>query len=252
LANITRRSGSMLRFCLVLGFAVACGESDGDDGGGNGNSPNETGGATSSGGTGGTNGGAGASGSSSGGTSGASGSGVGGSSAGSRSNAPCGDLTRNGRCAGNVYEWCDYFTDAVATLDCTLLGATCRAQETQYYEEEVNGCVTGPCGTAGSSCDGPLFSQCEGDGMVVNDCEKFGGPGSTCVENGTSVRCTYQECSNLSDATCAGDLRLICDEEGFLHVEDCSRCDPAGTCVAAQPGGELPVACNRFSWGCEE
>jgi hypothetical protein len=255
LANMAQYGGSMLRcgpvlgVCL-LGFVAACGESKGDDGGGKGGSSNETGGATSSGGSGpGASGSS--SGSSSGGMSGSSGSGVGGSSAGSSSNGPCGDLTRNGRCASNVYEWCDYFTGGVERLDCTPLGATCRALESQPWEDESNGCVTGPCGTDGSSCDGPLFSQCEDDGMVVNDCEKFGGPGSTCVSDGTSVRCTRQECSNPNDATCAGDLRLICDEEGFLSVQDCSRCDPAGTCVPT-PGTDLPVGCDRFSWGCEQ
>ena len=266
MANMAHYGGSMLRcgpmlgVCL-LGLVVACGESKGDDGGGKGGSPNETGGsagssagvgATSSGGTGATNGGSGASGASgvsSGGMSGSSGSGVGGSSAGSSSNGPCGDVTQNGRCAGNVYEWCDYFAGGVARLDCTPLGATCRALESQLYEDELNGCVTGPCGTGASSCDGSLFSQCE-DGTVVNDCEKFGGPGSLCVADETSVRCTRQECSNPSDATCAGNLLLICNEDGMLVVEDCARCDPAGTCVPST--GELRNDCSRFSWGCEQ
>ncbi|HEX6271871.1 MAG TPA: hypothetical protein VFZ53_02470, partial [Polyangiaceae bacterium] len=64
------------------------------------------------------------------GMSGASGNETGGSG-GSRSNAACGDVTRNGRCTGNIYEWCDYFTGGIARLDCTPLGATCRASARQ-------------------------------------------------------------------------------------------------------------------------
>jgi hypothetical protein len=174
-----------------------------------------------------------------------------GGSGGSSSNAACGAVTRNGRCTGNVYEWCDYFTGGIARLDCTPLGATCRASASQSRERESNGCVAAPCETGETTCEGALVEQCEEDGVLVNDCAKFGGTGSVCDPVGTSFWCTRRTCSNPGEATCAGDLRLICNEDGFLVIEDCARCDPAGTCVPSAPGTEVPVACDRPSWGCE-
>jgi hypothetical protein len=154
-----------------VGLVVACGQSKRDGGGasesgGEGGSTDETGGSAGS-------------------SAGRGGSTPSGGASGS-SNDSCGDVTRNGRCTENVYEWCDYFTGSIARLDCTPLGATCRALESQTYEDESNGCVTSPCDTGQSGCDGSLCMQCEDDGIVINDCAKFGGPGSVCDPSGTS------------------------------------------------------------------
>jgi hypothetical protein len=208
----------VLWLCVVVGASGACGRSERSTVGENGGETNATGG----------------------------------SSAGSSSNDDCGDVTRNGRCNGNVYEWCDYYTGSIARLDCSPLGATCRALERQIDERESNGCVTLPCETGESSCEGDLFRQCEGDGILINSCAKFGGPGSLCDSDGTSFWCSRQTCSTPSDAMCAGDLRLICNEDGLLVIQDCARCDPSGTCVSSAPGAELPVDCDRASWGCEQ
>lgn len=238
------RCGRALRVCLALCLIVACGQSKRDGGGGEGGSSDETGGSAGS--SAGRGGAAPSGGTSSGGTGATNSSGGTGAT-----NGACGDVTRNGRCTDNVYEWCDYFTGGIERLDCTPLGATCRALESQTYEEESNGCVKAPCETGASGCDGALFMQCEDDGIVINDCAKFGGPGSVCDPSGTSFWCTREECSNPSDATCEGNLRLICNEDGLLVIQDCARCDPAGTCVPS-PESELPVACDRLSFGCEE
>ncbi len=233
------------RVCFALLLVVACGQSKRNGGGEEGGAPDETGGSAGS--SAGFDGSAPSGGRSSGGTGATNTNGGTGGS-----NASCGDVTRNGRCAGNVYEWCDYFTGDIARLDCTPLGATCRALENQVNEDESNGCLSVPCEMGESSCEDGLFRQCEDDGILINDCARFGGPGSVCNSDPTSFRCTRPQCSNPNDATCAGDLRLICNEDGLLVIEDCSRCDPAGTCVASAPGSELPVACDRPSWGCEQ
>lgn len=234
--------------CLALAFVVACGQSKRSAADEEGGAENEPGGAAA-----GVGGSEPSGGESSGGTGATSTSGGTGGTGGTvGSNGACGEVTRNGRCTGNVYEWCDYFTGGIARLDCTPLAATCRALETQVEVGESNGCVSVPCETGESSCEDGLFRQCEEDGILLNDCARFGGPDSVCNSDPTSFRCTRPECSNPNDATCAGDLRLICNEDGLLVVEDCSRCDPTGTCVASAPGAELPVTCDRPSWGCEQ
>jgi hypothetical protein len=248
--------------CFIATLASACGES-GDDGAGDGTGGAATGGASSgtgaasaSGGmtdrggassaTGGASGAIG--GTSSSGASGVSGSGAGGTGG----DEVCGGLTRNGRCVDNVYEWCDYFTGGIARLDCTPLGGTCRALATQSFEEDVNGCVTGPCTGSDDGCDGSLVRDCEGDGVVVNDCRKFDGPDSTCELDGTSAHCTHPTCTTPRVSSCDGDFRLICDEGGALHVEDCARCNATGTCVLGDPmSADGPAQCTEFSWGCE-
>lgn len=200
-----------------------------------------------------TNGGTNAAGSPSGGASGGSGSGAG-SSAGSSSGSKCGGVTRNGRCAGNVYEWCDYFTGGLARLDCTPLGATCRALDRQFYEDELNGCIAGSCSAAtNASCDGALAKMCERGELVVKDCRKYGGPDSLCVAEGTQAGCTKPDCPRPNTVSCAGDLLIACNEYGELGIRDCARCDPAGTCVVTEfDVGEFSTDCDRQTFGCPE
>jgi hypothetical protein len=140
-------------------------------------------------------------------------------------------VTPNGHCAGEVYEWCDYFTRSLKTLDCAELGMTCLATPLQPQESDLNGCLGDACDE--DRCEGQIAFQCRSDGLHAVDCAQRGGPQAVCelTEEGYA-RCHSREpCSPESSFHCDGKLSIVCDEEGYLHFQDCARCNPAGVCV---------------------
>jgi hypothetical protein len=260
-SSVTRiavRLAFAFAFVPALTLASACGESSKssdsrDDGGSGGTSSGGTSsGGTSSGGM--SSGGTNAGGASNGGTAtgGANGGGAstGGSSTGGGSNGPCGEVTMNGRCVGNVYEWCDWFTGGIRTLDCDTVGMTCVAAERLTYENDINGCVGAPC-TFGdpARCEGSIRFNCDKSEIHATDCRKAGGPDSVCIvdEGSPTAGCTRPSC-DPPGATCDGDVVLGCNEDGELHVTDCGRCDPLGTCVVDEAGSH----CDLPTFGCPE
>jgi hypothetical protein len=163
---------------------------------------------------------------------------------------PCAGLTLNGRCTGNLYQWCDYFAGGTHSLDCGALGLTCRASATQEEggEEDTNGCVGGSCTSADNHCDGSLKVECYAAQLVTNDCTKWHGPGGSCALQGSgSVDCEgYPPCSPSSTIGCDGSVLRVCTETGGLYIEDCARSDPAGTC---EPVSSSFVRCGGMLTG---
>lgn len=164
----------------------------------------------------------------------------------------CGGVTLNGRCTGNVYEWCDYFTRSVETLDCTALGMTCQATPTQWYEDELNGCVGDPCTTYGNgTCAGPVLLFCVEDAVHARDCRQARGRDAVCITEGDQAGCTYNPCDTPWEATCDGSMLASCNEDGNLHLVNCKRCDPAGTCVFEdEPFMDPLTYCSAPTMGC--
>ena len=161
--------------------------------------------------------------------------------------AECEGVTMNGRCNGNVYEWCDYFTQGLKQIDCEPLGMTCVATISQPWEWESNGCVRDGCTNDEDGCDGSLMFDCDAGELVVWDCEKLRGPGSVCVLEGDSTpECTLLPCDEPSLITCAGTVQDICMEDGKRYIVDCARCDPADTC---NPAG-VPPNCSGGTYEC--
>lgn len=158
-------------------------------------------------------------------------------------------MTTNGRCDGEVYEWCDYFSASLQRLDCAALGMTCRADPYQPPETDVNGCVGEPCDADDNACDGRLAYRCRSDGLYVMDCAQHGGEDAACVigESG-APRCASREpCSPTSFSSCDGNLVRVCDEDGLLHFQDCARCEPQGLCVE----GAGSANCDPAFLACE-
>jgi hypothetical protein len=160
--------------------------------------------------------------------------GVGGTagSAGTRWDAACDGTTTNGRCDGNVFVWCDYYTKGLRTFDCATIGMTCQADALQPPEDEVNGCVGGPC-PAGAMyrCEGRFIHDCAKGLAHVTDCEKTAGPGALCTAVDDAHVCLGGvSCGPPSTIQCDGTIEAICNEYGELRAYDCSRCNPAGYC----------------------
>jgi hypothetical protein len=160
----------------------------------------------------------------------------GGGSGGERWDAACNGVSNNGRCTGNVYEWCDYFSGSVMQLDCTPLGMTCRA-ESQPNEPETNGCVRQACTSVNGRCDGQLRYDCQSGEQLVIDCKKQRGPATECEVSGGSPRCVMNHpCSAPSTSWCEGNLHVICTEDSTLYYQDCQRKSEAGRCVVGANG----------------
>jgi hypothetical protein len=173
-------------------------------------------------------------------TSGASGvSGSNGTGGGAAWDAACNGVTNNGRCNGNVYEWCDYFTRGVLQLDCTPLGMTCRA-EPEPDQSESRGCIASPCtSTQENRCEGPLRYHCQETALLAFDCRKLFGPSSECESDGGSIDCTMNHpCDTPNVTWCEDDLYVICTEESTLYYKNCKRDTDDGRCV---PGGDITL-----------
>jgi hypothetical protein len=248
------RGKTFLYFSAALFAFAGCGGKKNDGEGtpsGQGGNPVGNGGAAGSG-AGGANGGkAGAAAAAGvGGTSGASATaGVGGTSgsAGARWDAACDGTTTNGRCDGDVFVWCDYYTKGLRTFDCATLGMTCQADARQPPESEVNGCVAGPCPASGQiTCDGRFIRDCAKGLLHVTDCEKTAGPGALCRAVEDSHVCLGGvSCGPPSTIRCDGAIEAICNEYGQLRAYDCSRCNPLGTC-----GGDID-GCTPSRYDCD-
>ena len=144
--------------------------------------------------------------------------------------ANCGDVTVNGRCTGNVYEWCDYFSGEKRSLNCTTLGMTCRASVSEPNEFDLNGCVGSACGMADLHCDDHLMYDCHQDQTIVTDCRKIGGADGVCAKSTDGyVDCSGgPPCSEASHA-CDGSVVRICTEDNTLAYRDCARNVPGGS-----------------------
>lgn len=149
----------------------------------------------------------------------------------------CDGLTLNGRCSGNVYEWCDYFDREVKQLDCTPLGMTCRANVVETNEADQNGCITETCTQEDDRCEGALKYDCIGGALVVSDCRKWKGAAATCLfdEKGYNHCRPKLECDNPGVFTCNGSMLETCDIDSVFYLEDCARYDASGTCVQLAP-----------------
>jgi len=157
--------------------------------------------------------------------------------------AACDGLTVNGRCDGDTYQWCDYFTRQVGSMDCGALGMTCRALETESNEEDGNGCVGAPCDSSLLDyCAGQeLIGSCFADETVVTSCAKHHGSAATCSEPGENAVCSHTALCDGPSHQCDGSVIRICDEDGQLYYRDCARMDPAGTCAEVD---EQTVSCG--------
>jgi hypothetical protein len=167
-------------------------------------------------------------------------------------NEPCGGVTMNGRCVGDVYQWCDFFSRTVSELDCAALGMRCEAEDIQWYEDELNGCVGDPCTSGAGSCDGAILEQCLQGEMHARDCRKKDGPSSLCTSDGESFGCTPMACDRPNRERCEGSIAVTCDEDGQAGLIDCKRCDLSGQCIAdpndVSIGGTY---CDVPTMGCE-
>lgn len=156
--------------------------------------------------------------------------------------AQCGDVTHNGHCIGDVYEWCDYYARGLTQLDCGALGMTCR-DGLQVGEEDSNGCVGDPCTSADERCDGSLRYDCQDGAILVTDCRKKLGPASSCelrhdeLSGDDWAECTRdQPCETPNVLWCDAELEVICDEDGKQYIIDCQAQDPNGRCVTSALG----------------
>jgi hypothetical protein len=163
-----------------------------------------------------------------------SGAGSGGGTAGGEPadwQAACNGVTINGTCQGNVYQWCDYFTGALKSIDCTSRGMTCRANPSEPGEADRNGCVGTACTAAGITCDGELRTTCVDGELVTTSCPKQHGPGATCMMASGSTSCSDgATCSPPRASACDGSVIDLCNEDGQRRYVDCARSDPTGTC----------------------
>jgi hypothetical protein len=149
----------------------------------------------------------------------------------------CAGVTINGTCQGNIYEWCDYFTGALKSIDCSSLGMTCRANPTEPGEVDRNGCVGSTCTSAGITCDGELRTTCVDGQLVTMNCTKQHGPGATCTMTSGSTSCSDGEaCTPPNTIACDGNVIRLCTEDGQRRYVDCARSDPTGTCTELSPG----------------
>jgi hypothetical protein len=61
-------------------------------------------------------------------------------------------------------------------------------------------------------------------------------------------KCSYTHCDTPNVLSCDADVLVICTEANEAYLEDCSRCDAAGTCST-----EGSVAgCTIPSFGCSQ
>lgn len=145
--------------------------------------------------------------------------------------AACAGVTINGTCQGNVYQWCDYFTGALKSIDCTAHGMTCRANPVEPGEVDRNGCVGSACTASGIACNGDLRTSCVDGELVATSCTKQHGPGATCTIASGSTSCSGGEtCTPPKTSACDGNVIGLCNEDGQRRYVDCARSDPAGTC----------------------
>jgi hypothetical protein len=145
--------------------------------------------------------------------------------------AACDGVTINGTCKGNVYQWCDYFTGALKSIDCTSRGMTCRANASEPGEVDRNGCVGSACTASGIACDGDVRTNCVDGELVATSCTKQRGPGAICTMSSGSASCSGGEtCTSPRTSACDGSVIGLCTEDGQRRYVDCARRDPAGTC----------------------
>jgi hypothetical protein len=127
----------------------------------------------------------------------------------------------------------------------------CEATPTQYYEDELNGCVGDPCSGSGDACDGALLTACLQGELHLRDCTKRDGPTSMCTLDGDVPTCTDMPCTMPNRKYCDGSIAIVCDEDGELGLIDCKRCDPSGVCIAdpndTNVGGTY---CSAPTMGC--
>jgi hypothetical protein len=182
-----------------------------------------------------------------GGSAGASARGGTGGSAGTRWDAACDGTSTNGRCEGDVFVWCDYYTKGLRTFDCATLGMTCQADARQPPEDEVNGCAGGPCPVGAMyRCEGRFIHDCAKGLAHVTDCEKTAGPGAICTAVDDAHVCLGGvSCGPPSTISCDGTVEAICNEYGELRAYDCARCNPLGTC-----GGGID-GCTPSRYDCD-
>jgi hypothetical protein len=156
-------------------------------------------------------------------------------------------VTVNGRCTGNVYEWCDYFSQEIHSLDCNKLGMTCRADPSEPNEFDTNGCVGAACTDADEHCDGQLMFQCHADKVIATDCSKWVGASGVCIQPSTYTDCSGgPPCSPKWSHSCDGSVLRVCSEDGNLNFRDCAREVPSGICVEVDAS---TVTCGGVSIG---
>ncbi len=167
--------------------------------------------------------------------------------------AECGDIQYIGACDGDTYVWCDYFTGRLRTLDCHALGLTCEFNPVMPPEDFINGCVGALPNAQMPTCDGHLILRTRG-GLLVQDCEQIGGPGSACreihdeQEDEHYAHCEKTTpCSPASSASCDGDFLRVCNEEGTLGVTSCAA---KGVTCGAHSSTELGFCCIRGDGAC--
>jgi hypothetical protein len=173
-------------------------------------------------------------------TGGASGSGAESGNAGTAGSggwsAACGDVTHNGRCVGNVYQWCDYFEQGIREMDCAARGMTCRAADSINSEDDENGCYEeGACTEADEGCDGQILLRCQSGGLQALDCRKNMGAMSQCAEPTEAIDYWHCDrstpCSGPNFSRCDGNMLVICDEDSRVYLQNCAQRTPSGRCV---------------------
>ena len=157
----------------------------------------------------------------------------------------CAGVPLNGRCADNVFEWCDPMLGEVLQHDCTPLGLTCRAEATEPNEFDLNGCIGEPCEDSDERCDGALEYECHNGELIVKDCRKLARLNGMCSVNEEGFPICEREprpCDEFS-ITCDGSLLWVC-HDGSFYVVDCARSALNATCEVI---GERTVQCGESS-----
>src|SRR4051812_36657755 len=172
------------------------------------------------------------------------GAGVGaGGSAGANEAKACGGVRMLGRCAGQVYEWCDYFARGIQRIDCGALGMQCRAEPQELGSDFPSaGCFGAACTSADEHCDGTIAYQCGPEGLSVHDCSKRFGPETSCGPGQLgAATCAAPYCEPETHVHCDGSVAVVCALDHNFYVEDCAEHDPAGTCTEIDP---MQVECG--------
>jgi hypothetical protein len=138
----------------------------------------------------------------------------------------CGDIDYQGRCNGQVVEWCNEAGER-ETYDCALSGQACA-----FLDAEVGyGCQAAPCGeiTYYGECDGDTLRYCADDTTLIQiDCMAEYGVGCGLEDDVIGYNCgggggeSSGGCGDVSYlGTCDGDVAVWCSEEEIAQY-DCS------------------------------
>ena len=138
----------------------------------------------------------------------------------------CGDIDYQGRCNGQVMEWCNEAGE-LESYDCALSGQACA-----FLDAETGyGCQSAPCGevTYYGECSGDTLRYCSDDTSLIEiDCQAEYGLGCGLQDDVIGYNCGGGDssegggCGDITvQGTCDGDVAVWCSDDSVAEY-DCS------------------------------